>query len=147
MGARLRTPEDFHHFLEEVLACPHDMAPQPNYGIKDVSRLQQLSKFNMARGFAFDYMHTLLLGVVKSITLALFESCNHKSEFHVTPQGRPTLNSQPSFMTKLKLICTSLGLKRINERWLNIQVPNSFNRPPRTLEDRAYWKANEWKVT
>lgn len=38
---------------------------QPIQCIKDVSWLIRLHKIDMARGFVFDYMHTVLLGVVK----------------------------------------------------------------------------------
>lgn len=77
-------------YMQEVLACDSKNGPDPLFGIKDVSRLQQLKSFSMARGFTFDYMHTLLLGVVKSVTIMLFDSTNHTSAFYVTPQGNST---------------------------------------------------------
>jgi len=117
-------------------------------GIKDVSRLIRLHKFDMARSFVFDYMHTVLLGyyftyllflqihsfqikdikfylgVVKTLTLAMFDFANHSSDYYIRPNS----------------------VNKINTLWQKVQVPGCFNRPPRSISERAFWKANEWKV-
>jgi hypothetical protein len=74
-------------------------------------------------GFVVDYMHTALLGVLKTYTLMLIDSKNHKEPYYLG----------------------SLAQQKINVALLRCKVPSEVNRPTRDLKDVAYWKANEWK--
>ncbi|KAE8737528.1 hypothetical protein FOCC_FOCC017007, partial [Frankliniella occidentalis] len=74
-----------------------------------------------------DYMHNLLLGVVKSYFENLFmEKCK---KFWVDEDATPE---------DLQ--------KAIDERLLIIKPPTCINRTPRTMKDWANWKANEWRT-
>jgi len=79
--------------------------------------------FDLVFGFAVDYMHAVLPGVCKFMTQMLLNSTNKDKEFYI-----------------------GLDIDRINKRLLKITPPSSVSWFPRSLKDRAYWKANEWKL-
>lgn len=90
-------------------------------GLKGKNAFWILSYFNLIFGFAIDYMHGVLLGVVKTMTFLWFES--------------PAIQS---FSLKDKEVI-------VDERLLNICPPSSISRRPRSITDRSHWKANEWR--
>jgi hypothetical protein len=91
-------------------------------GVKGPSPLINLPLFRIVRGFVPDYMHSICLGVVRQITNLWFEDVG--KGYYI---GRPAL----------------LGL--INEKLVAVKPPNGIARLPRSLGERKFWKANEWK--
>lgn len=83
-----------------------------------ISPLILLQKFDIIHGFNPDYMHSVLLGVVKRITERLL--------------GTGKRN-------KSKLIC------ELNEKIKTIKVPYQLAQYPRPLSERHNWKAKEWE--
>lgn len=84
-------------------------------GVKGPSPLMNLSTFDLVRGQAVDYMHCVLLGVARQVTESMLRMCS------------------PS------------GLARVNRRLEDVTPPHCFTRLPRSLNERAYWKASEWR--
>ena len=92
-------------------------------GVKGLSILQHLPCFDLALSFSPDYMHSVLLGVVRQILNLLFDSVNHKETFYLGPRKQAILDSQ------LITLCP----------------PSDITRSPRSLSQRAQWKANEYR--
>ncbi|KYQ53908.1 hypothetical protein ALC60_07166 [Trachymyrmex zeteki] len=92
-------------------------------GVKGVSPVAVISEFNLVHGFVLDYMHCVLLGVIRLVTGLWLDSTSHNEKYYI-------------------------GLKRheIDNRLLAIRPPSSFPRLPRSLKERSFWKANEWRT-
>lgn len=95
---------------------------KPVRGVKGPSILMLLPVFNIISSFTPDYLHSVLLGVVKTFTDAWFDSANHEKNWY-------------------------LGLKipEFNSKLLQIKPPREITRTPRSITDRKYWKGSEWK--
>ncbi|XP_064482783.1 uncharacterized protein LOC135395609 [Ornithodoros turicata] len=89
-------------------------------GIKGLSPLLYLRSFDVAWGACPDYMHCVLEGVVKQVTEIWLS--HSEAEAYI---GR--------------------YVDEVNARLCRIRPPISFSRLPRALNDRALWKATEWK--
>ncbi|XP_011685304.1 PREDICTED: uncharacterized protein LOC105448453 [Wasmannia auropunctata] len=90
-------------------------------GVKGFSVLSNLPHFDMIWGFPVEYMHGVLLGVVKQLWKMLID---HKCPIHLTPRQQ----------------------KEVNKRLLNITPPHEIHRSPRSLTgQKCKWKASEWR--
>ncbi|KAM7286355.1 uncharacterized protein ISCGN_030177 [Ixodes scapularis] len=83
-----------------------------------------LPHFNLVWGFTVEYMHAVLLGVVRQITELLLSSSNSQERYYVG---------------------NTASLAVINSRLAEIKPPHSFTRLPRALSTRTFWKASEWR--
>jgi hypothetical protein len=83
-----------------------------------------MKNFDMVNGFVVDYMHTALLGVLKTLTNKFLNSSNHLEQF---------------YLNKDKAL-------EIDTRLLAVRIPYECNRQTRGVKDIAHWKANEWKT-
>ncbi|XP_064473766.1 uncharacterized protein LOC135388267 [Ornithodoros turicata] len=92
---------------------------RPVNGIKGPSALVNLLHYDVVWGQSVDYMHCVLLGVTKHLTEIVLSSVSQGS-----------VNSAHQV---------------INNRLLNIKPPHCFTRLPRSLEERSFWKASEWR--
>ncbi|KAK3918094.1 Serine/threonine-protein phosphatase 4 catalytic subunit 1 [Frankliniella fusca] len=91
-----------------------------NLGVKYPSAITQIM-YDVIRGFAVDDLHTLYLGVTKTLTKLLFDS-KHSSE--------------PYSLRKY--------LHLVDERLLKIKLPNVFERCIRKIDGEfSYWKGKE----
>lgn len=74
-------PRSHEQFIKSLLDLKQKLLEGksvPSYvGIKSASRLLTLPKFDVVHGFVFDYMHTALLGIARSMFFAWTESKNH----------------------------------------------------------------------
>lgn len=94
-------------------------------GVKGASALINLKQFDLVWGYPIDYMHSVLLGVVRQIfDIWTTYGYTENREFYI---GAPK------------------NLNVINERLLNIHPPNEIHRTPRPIKERAKWKATEWR--
>jgi len=93
-------------------------------GVQAASPLVGLQDYNMVKGFVVDYMHTGILGVLRTYTLMLLDSKNSEQEYYLG-------NDQK---------------KKIVDMFMRCKVPYEVNRSTRDLDEIAYWKANEWKT-
>lgn len=81
-----------------------------------------LPEFDIIESFPIDYMHNVLLGVVKLLLGLWIESKNHRHEYYI---GLPQ------------------KILTINKNIQNIRPSRSFSRKPRPINEYVHWKANE----
>lgn len=93
----------------------------PSAGVKGPSVLSLLPGFDIIEGCVPDYMHSVLLGVTRSITSLWCNSENHQSPWYL---GR--------------------SIPHIDKLLLKIKPPSNVSRTPRPIKERRYWKAYEW---
>lgn len=87
-------------------------------GVKGNSILNSISNFDMIWGFPFDYMHTILLGVVKHIW---------------------------ELWIKTSIHLTAAKIKNIDESLLKIKPPHDVRKLPHVISDQSNYKAKDWK--
>ena len=92
-------------------------------GVKGSSWLLYLPGFNMINGIAVDYMHCVLLGVVKMLIKLWFDPSHKCEDFSISSRS-----------------------DEINERIVSIKPPNVISRMPRVIADLANFKATEFKA-
>lgn len=78
--------------------------------------------FDVIKGFAVDYMHCALLGVVRQFVSLWFDSHNHGQRWYIGTKIRDA-----------------------NQRLVKITPPHEITRVPRKLDTRKFWKASEWR--
>ncbi|XP_042148871.1 uncharacterized protein LOC121837342 [Ixodes scapularis] len=83
-----------------------------------------LARFDLVTGYSVEYMHCVLQGVAKQVAELLFSSSNSNQHFYIG---------------------TAATLARVNARLLCIKPPHCITRLPRSLCERSYWKASEWR--
>lgn len=94
-------------------------------GINAPAALLTLPVFNVAESFVPDYLHAVLLGVVKTMFCQFWtKSCGPVQK--------------PYYLSAAKLA-------QINEVFLNIKPPCEITRTPRSLNDVKLWRGHEWK--
>ena len=95
----------------------------PVNGVKEVSPLFLLAHYDIARGFSPDYMHSVLLGVVRQTVNMFFNSSSHQ---------------KPFFIGK--------SIEKADKYMEAMSPPSEIQRIPRAVSQRAYWKASEWRA-
>ncbi|XP_075724117.1 uncharacterized protein LOC142766540 [Rhipicephalus microplus] len=95
----------------------------PVKGVKGPTILHLLPHFDCGAGFVVDYMHCVLLGVVRMLISLWFETKYHKSPWYLGG--------------KIKLIDSQL---------LSIRPPDYVTRTPRSIKHCRYWKASELRA-
>lgn len=121
LGESLSSKRTFETTVEYAdRACEEG---KPVVGVKGPSQLGKLfPEFNMVDGFVPDYMHAVLLGVVRQFVNLWTESSN--SLFSMSTKHKKTLD------------------KRITD----LKLPSEATRKLRSLKDIAFWKASEWRI-
>ncbi|XP_024873774.1 uncharacterized protein LOC112455816 [Temnothorax curvispinosus] len=112
-----RTREQHHRDAEQAVVKNISIN-----GVKGVSLLMLLTTFNIVVSFPPEYMHAVLLGVVKYFFFMWFD---------------PKYNQCTWYIGSKKSI--------FNDRLLNICPPCELTRTPRALENMKLYKASEWK--
>ncbi len=95
----------------------------PVNGVKGPSLLTTLQCFDMAESFVPDYLHSVLLGVVRQITGLWFD------------------NKVPDVNVKNPSV-----LKEIDKRLKSVRPPSEITRLPRSVKERQKWKGSEWRT-
>lgn len=100
----------------------HHLNSAERKGIKGVCALNTLSRFDVIRSVPPDYLHSVLLGVMRFLMNLWFSTTNH---------GKPWY----------------LGnhITRIDEFLLNVKPTNDIRRCPRSLKELKFWRASEYK--
>ncbi|KAM7281652.1 uncharacterized protein ISCGN_006027 [Ixodes scapularis] len=93
-------------------------------GYKGPSPAVSLPDFDLVWGFTVEYMHAVLLGVIRQITEMLLSSVNSNERFY---RGSPT------------------SVAALDRRLLSITPPHCVTRLPRSLATRTNWNATEWR--
>lgn len=82
-----------------------------------------MPEFDIIHGFAIDYMHCILIGTTNKLAGFSLDSKNCNEPFYITSNRKKILNG----------------------RLLSIKPPSFINRKPRCLEEKEFFKANEWR--
>lgn len=117
----LRTHENMIRQANEASVCPQN---KPVCGVKNKTVVSDIPLFDTANGFVPDYMHAVLLGVVRMLMTAWFSPVNKRKNFYVKKCDR----------------------KRIDKILLRIKPPAYITRAPRSIFLRNYWKASELRA-
>jgi len=107
-------------FLNDAM---NSTAENPVNGVKGVSPLLSVPLFNIVTGFVPDYLHCVLLGIVRMFSALWFDSANHDKPWYVKQSG----------------------VSQISDKLLSLRPPSDISRLPRSLAERKYWKGSEWK--
>lgn len=91
-------------------------------GVKGLTWFSYLPKFDTIRGTAIDYMHCILLGVVKMLATLWFEKSHKQEMFNIASR-----------------------ITEVDQRLLNIKPPSYIPRLPRSLSEISHFKAAELK--
>lgn len=89
-------------------------------GVKTLTPLVLLNKFDMVKGFTIDYMHCILLGIVRQFLDLWLNTKHHEEPWYI---GKRTTE--------------------INLRLLAIKPPCNIKRMPRLINHYSNWKASE----
>ena len=92
-------------------------------GVKGFSIASKIPCFSIIDSFVPDYMHCLLLSVVKTFVDAWFNPSNSNQQWYI---GK--------------------AITEVENRLLAIQPPSEITRTPRKLTDRKLWKAHNGKL-
>ena len=121
----LRTQESMFHDMNSAFRNRNqkDLKKRVVFGQKGPTPLVKMLHVNLNEAFVVDFMHSCLLGNVRSHVFIFLESVG-KTDYYI---GSPDS----------KFI--------IDQRLLSIKPPKSITRNPRALRDVKYWKASEWR--
>jgi hypothetical protein len=112
---------DAHTHMQESLQATNSRSTIN--GVKGVSVIQAISSFDIISGFVPDFMHSTLLDVARQFANLWFLSSNH---------------DKPRFLSNAKL-------QLVDSYLLAQKTPTEIARTPRSLSQRKFWKASEWK--
>ncbi|XP_049272028.1 uncharacterized protein LOC119395047 [Rhipicephalus sanguineus] len=93
-------------------------------GLKGPSALMNLKGLDLVNGYSVEYMHCVLLDVAKQVIETILPTSNSHQRFY---SGSPS------------------ALSQIDARLLSIKPPHCITRLPRSIQERSYWKASEWR--
>ena len=92
-------------------------------GVKGLSVIDILPTFDTVKGFTPEYMHSVCQGVIRQGCNIWLDSSNHQKEFYL---GRK--------------------VEKLDERLTTISPPSEITRAPRSVKERKFWKASEWRA-
>ena len=92
-------------------------------GVKGTTVADLLPSFDTVRGTVTDYMHSVCQGVMRQMVDLWFESKHHGESF-----------------------CIGQKVKLVDEQLQLISPPSEIDRSPRSMSQRHYWKASEWRA-
>lgn len=96
---------------------------KPVNGLKGISPLAGIPHFDVINGVSIDYMHNSLLGIGRQMLDHWLNSENHRKSYYL-----------------------GLRISKIDENLKAIKPPQYIHRNPRSLTERAIWKANELRT-
>ncbi|KAH7974236.1 hypothetical protein HPB49_012423 [Dermacentor silvarum] len=96
----------------------------PVNGLKGPSAFWPLQYLDLVECYTVEYRHCVLLGVTRQFTEYRFDSSHCHEKFYI---GRPST------------------LNFLNRRLKGIQPPHHITRLPRSIQERHFWKAHEWR--
>lgn len=92
-------------------------------GVKGISLIDVLPTFDTVKGFTPEYMHSVCQGVIRQVCNIWLDSSNHEEEFYL---GRK--------------------VEKLDKRLATIRPPSEITRAPRSIKERKFWKASEWRA-
>ena len=91
-------------------------------GVKGISILTLVPQFDVITGFNLEYMHSVLLGVVRQFAYLWLDSSSSRRDYYLG--------------NKVELL---------DKMIMNVKPPAEIKRLPRSLTTRRFWKAAEWR--
>lgn len=125
--APLRTHTDAIEFGWDILKRAH--INEAN-GLKGVSCMIAFKDFDLAAGFALDYMHGVLIGIV-TLMVDIW-------------MGKKKLHYQKEEKYRFKKLNPSQRLE-LNRRIISLKPTMKIGHKPRSILDRSYFTANEYR--
>lgn len=121
----LRThKETLEHANDAQLKLMESGKENKKFGIKGMTWVMALPKFNIIDEVGIDYMHNTLLGIVKMLMKLWFEK-GHKNQLWYIGDR----------------------IKEIDKSIAGLKFPNTVSRAPRNIEqDVCHWKASEYRT-
>ncbi|KAL7291425.1 hypothetical protein TKK_0005767 [Trichogramma kaykai] len=110
--AQLRTHDQTIDYMRDFL---NNGMKKSIFGVRDVSPLALLDKFDIIIGFVVDYLHCSLGGVGKQITECILDTLS------------------------------GYQIDDLDSKLISIKVPHQMCRLTRKLSERGQWKAKEWE--
>lgn len=115
-------------------------------GYHGISVLMAINNFDVVWQVAIDKMHNIDMGVAKKIMNLILDDKNKRERYN-------NLNylinfNFELFIFKLYSNCSYyIGnyISELDKRINSIQLPKSIRKNVRSLSERLYWKAHEWK--
>lgn len=92
-------------------------------GVKGMTVVDLLPSFDNVRGTVADYMHSVCQGVMRHMVYLWFDGKYHGESFYI-----------------------GLKVKLVDERLQLISPQSEIHRSPRSISQRNYWKASEWRA-
>lgn len=108
----------------DTLNTYRKLKSEPIHGIKSVSCMVAASDFDLINGFSLDYMHCVLLGVMRKLIDLWVSPCNHAEPYYISKKRQVVLSNR---IVSIKPLC-------------------EITRKPRSLFDRKDFKANEFRT-
>ncbi|KAK6471038.1 hypothetical protein HHUSO_G29953 [Huso huso] len=117
-----RRESTLRNYIETVECAEQALdSQQPICGVKGPSVLYNIPKFDIVENFVPDYMHCVLLGVVRQMMALWLDSQYHTERYYLAAH-----------------------IDNLDFRLLSIKPPCNISRVPRSVTLRKYWKAHEW---
>ncbi|XP_034143075.1 uncharacterized protein LOC117592904 [Esox lucius] len=113
----LRNERD--HFRHAMSASVNE----PVFGVKGPSPLMKLSHFQMINGFIPEYQHNVCLGVTRQLTTLWFDTANSQAPWYIGKK-----------------------IEDVDLQLAKIKPPIEITRTPRSITERKFWKASEWRA-
>jgi hypothetical protein len=105
-------PSEYRNHDDTVAAMLKANEKHPINGVKKLSCLTRLNNFDIIFSFSIDYMHQILLGVVRLLMTCWFSTNNSKERFYVNGQGQQIINNR---LKKIKSFRSSTNPRSIND--------------------------------
>lgn len=116
-NVQLRNSENFYE--DAMNGSPEN----PSHGVNGVSELMMLPLFDLVRGFVPDLLHFVYFGVVRMLFGLWFDLSNHQERYYI-----------------------GLRVGHVDRRMAKIKPPSDISRLSRSITERRYWKASEFRA-
>lgn len=94
-------------------------------GFKGLSVVVAMPNIDIVSAYCIDYMHCVLLGVVRRLLDLWLDSSSHSKDYYIGIKAK---------------------VMSVNKRLLSIKPNKTFSRVPRSITERHTWKANELRT-
>lgn len=122
---RRDTPDPLRTHIETVLSLAKLRVnpKKPILGFYSIPCFIAIPEFDLIHGFTIDYMHCLLIGTTSKLVGLWLDPKKRNARYHISTENKVTLN----------------------KRLLAIRPPSFITRKPRSLGEKEFFKANEWR--
>lgn len=105
----------------------NELPPKERYGLISIPPMILFPQFDLSKGFVIDYMHNIALGVMR-LLLDLWMGCHRLSNKSALCKPMSKMNRD-----------------MLDKRLMALQPPEYVTRKPRSVQDRGFYKASEYR--